>query len=42
MAERIQDSGCELSWVERDTFEGYRRFHARDPFGNRLEVMTAR
>ncbi|HEX7351886.1 VOC family protein [Brachybacterium sp.] len=40
MATRIEDVGCEVSWAERDSFEGFLRFHARDPFGNRLEVMT--
>lgn len=39
-SERIADAGYELSWAERDTFEGYVRFHARDGFGNRVEVMT--
>lgn len=39
-AERIKRAGYELSWVERETFEGYVRFHARDGFGNRVEVMT--
>lgn len=39
-AARIEHAGYELSWAERDTFEGYVRFHARDGFGNRVEVMT--
>lgn len=39
-ADRITLGGYELSWAERDTFEGYIRFHARDGFGNRVEVMT--
>lgn len=39
-AERIEQSGYELSWAERETFEGYIRFHARDGFGNRIEIMT--
>lgn len=39
-AERIERGGYELSWAERDTFEGFLRFHARDGFGNRVEVMT--
>lgn len=39
-AARIRRGGYELSWVERDTFEGYVRFHARDGFGNRVEVLT--
>lgn len=39
-AERIEQGGYELSWAERETFEGYIRFHARDGFGNRIEIMT--
>ena len=39
-AARIEAGGYELSWAKRDTFEGYIRFHARDGFGNRIEVMT--
>lgn len=40
VAERIEQGGYELSWAERNTFEGYVRLHARDGFGNRLEIMT--
>lgn len=40
MASRIAAVGCEVSWTERDSFDGYARFHARDPFGNRLEVLA--
>lgn len=40
LASRIESNGFELSWAERDTFEGYVRFHTRDGFGNRIEVMT--
>lgn len=40
MAGRIESVGGEVSWAERTSFEGYLRFHARDPFGNRLEVLT--
>ena len=39
-AKRMADAEYEHSWAERDTFEGYIRFHARDGFGNRIEVMT--
>ena len=39
-AERIEQGNYEVSWTERGTFEGYVRFHARDGFGNRIEVMT--
>ena len=37
---RITDAGFDVSWEERDSFEGYVRFHARDGFGNRLEVLA--
>ncbi|MGO1406727.1 MAG: VOC family protein [Leucobacter sp.] len=40
VARRIEAGGFDLSWAERDTFEGFVRFHARDGFGNRVEVMT--
>ena len=40
LALRIEDHGFEVSWAERETFEGYVRFHARDGFGNRLELMA--
>lgn len=40
LAIRIERAGYEVSWAERDSFEGYIRFHTRDGFGNRLEVMT--
>lgn len=39
-AVRIEQVEGQVSWAERDTFEGFVRFHVRDPFGNRLEVMT--
>ena len=29
-----------VSWAERHSFEGFERFHTRDPFGNRVEVLT--
>ncbi|MGP5076557.1 VOC family protein [Brachybacterium alimentarium] len=40
MASRLEGIGCEVSWAERDSFDGYVRFHTRDPFGNRVEIMT--
>lgn len=39
LAERLTRAGHDLAWDEN--FIGYRRFHTRDPFGNRLEFMTA-
>lgn len=40
LAARIEDHGFEVSWAERDTFDGFHRFHCRDGFGNRVEVLT--
>lgn len=40
LAGRVEAGGFELSWAERDTFDGFVRFHALDGFGNRVEVMT--
>lgn len=36
----IESAGFEVSWEERHTFEGYERFHCRDPFNNRVEVLS--
>ena len=40
LGNRIEEAGFYVDWSERTTFAGYERFHCRDPFGNRLEVMT--
>lgn len=40
LGERIAAGGFAVSWEERATLDGYVRFHARDGFGNRLEVLT--
>ena len=40
VARRIEAGGHEMSWAERHSFEGYQRFHCRDPFGNRIEVLA--
>jgi len=40
MGQRIASGGFEISWEERDTLEGYARFHAHDGFGNRIEVLA--
>jgi catechol 2,3-dioxygenase-like lactoylglutathione lyase family enzyme len=37
MAKRIEDAGGEVEWDE--LFPGFRRCYARDPFGNRLELL---
>ena len=40
IGKRVMAAGFDVSWAERDTLEGYLRFHARDGFGNRVEVLT--
>ncbi|WP_353808113.1 VOC family protein [Agromyces sp. SYSU T00194] len=42
LGERVARMGFEVSWSERTTFDGYERFHAKDGFGNRVEVLTPR
>ncbi len=38
-ADRLRGAGFEVDERERETFEGYLRFHAFDPHGNRVEVL---
>lgn len=40
LVERIVDAGFEVFWDERDTFTGFVRFHSRDGFGNRVELLS--
>jgi catechol 2,3-dioxygenase-like lactoylglutathione lyase family enzyme len=39
VAGAITAAGGDVDWSERDTFAGFRRFHVRDPHGNRIEVL---
>ena len=39
IAGSVTAAGGDVDWSERDTFAGYRRFHVRDPHGNRVEVL---
>jgi catechol 2,3-dioxygenase-like lactoylglutathione lyase family enzyme len=39
LAERLRGAGAETDWDEGITIPGVRRFHAHDPFGNRLEFV---
>ena len=39
VAARLREGGFEVDERERTTFEGYLRFHAFDPHGNRVEVL---
>ena len=38
LASKLGDAGYEAQWDER--IEGRKRFYTRDPFGNRLELLT--
>ena len=40
-ADSVRAAGFEVDERERETFEGYLRFHAFDPHGNRVEVLGA-
>lgn len=40
IADRLTQDGREVSWAERHTFAGYQRCHARDPHGNRIELLA--
>ncbi|WP_022925858.1 VOC family protein [Serinicoccus marinus] len=40
LAARVERAGFEVDWSERHSFEGYERFHCRDGFDNRIEVMA--
>lgn len=37
---RIQAAGYDVNWDERLTFPGFERFHCRDGFGNRIEMLA--
>lgn len=39
-AGRLTEAGFDVSWAERHTFAGYQRCHARDPHGNRIELLA--
>ena len=39
VAGSVTAAGGDIDWGERDSFAGYRRFHVRDPHGNRVEVL---
>src|SRR4249919_2219313 len=39
LAATLAAAGCAVEWDER--WPGVRRFYTRDPFGNRLELLSA-
>ena len=40
LGSRVEACGFEVYWADRYTFEGYERFHCKDPFGNRVEILS--
>jgi catechol 2,3-dioxygenase-like lactoylglutathione lyase family enzyme len=42
VASALMGLGFEVDRSERDTFDGYLRFHSHDPAGNRVEVLQPR
>ncbi len=40
LADRLHTLGFDVDWRERDTFDGYQRFHTADAHGNRVEVLA--
>lgn len=42
MADRLEEHGFAVDWTERDTFDGFERFHTRDAAGNRVELLASR
>lgn len=39
LAERLQGIGFDVDWSQRHNARRFERFHTRDPFGNRVEVV---
>ncbi|MEI2712113.1 MAG: VOC family protein [Nocardioides sp.] len=39
IARRLRETGFEVDESQRDTFDGYLRFHTFDGHGNRVEVL---
>jgi catechol 2,3-dioxygenase-like lactoylglutathione lyase family enzyme len=41
IAERLEAAGYDVTWADDVERPGARRFHCRDPFGNRLELFAS-
>ena len=39
MGARLVSLGFDVDWSQRHNAEGFQRFHVRDPFGNRVEIV---
>ena len=42
LAERLVRAGATVEWAAAAELEGRERFHVRDPWGNRLELLAPR
>jgi catechol 2,3-dioxygenase-like lactoylglutathione lyase family enzyme len=42
LAERLGRAGVTVEWADAAELEGRERFHVRDPWGNRLELLAPR
>lgn len=40
LAARLERAGFAVDWSQRRNAEAFERFHTRDPFGNRVEVVV--
>jgi catechol 2,3-dioxygenase-like lactoylglutathione lyase family enzyme len=40
LAARLEAAGVFITWADEDEIPGVRRFHAHDPWGNRLELLA--
>jgi catechol 2,3-dioxygenase-like lactoylglutathione lyase family enzyme len=41
LAARLQEQGLEVAWADPAEIPGTTRFHVRDPWGNRLELVAS-
>jgi catechol 2,3-dioxygenase-like lactoylglutathione lyase family enzyme len=41
LAARLQEQGIEVAWADPAEIPGTTRFHVRDPWGNRLELVAS-
>jgi len=41
LAGRLERAGIAVEWADPAELEGRERFHVRDPWGNRLELLAA-
>jgi catechol 2,3-dioxygenase-like lactoylglutathione lyase family enzyme len=40
IADRLEAAGARLEWADPAEIDGRARFHVRDPWGNRLELLA--